>query len=67
MSNTPRRASCTSSDHDALRADPVSFAEGTVAIGTMDDCGTTLQLANCRRCNSTLAIELPAAGAEVAA
>jgi hypothetical protein len=50
---------CTRESHEAKKADPVKWATEVDHIGEMEfGDGERLQLANCRDCCSTLAVEV---------
>ncbi len=48
---------CTQDDHDEIKRDAETFHRETEPKGYMDlGDGEPLELGNCRRCNSTIAI-----------
>jgi hypothetical protein len=49
---------CTQEDHDRLQADPAKMREHTEFLAVQQLDNTTLELRNCIRCSSTLALIL---------
>lgn len=51
-------SNCTQAYHDLLRSDSRVFHDGTLFLGYQQSDWDTLVLGRCRRCDSTLAIEI---------